>query len=80
MNKIWIILVLLSGFAFSLGFLELIGYVTVAILLASTFLKAQLVIDYFMDLKDVELKYRLIPTIWLVVVICLVAIAYYLPS
>ena len=77
---VWITLILFSLFAFLLGYLELIGSVMVGILLVSTFIKGQLVIDYFMGLKDVRLKYRIIPTIWLIVLLSLIAVAYYLPS
>ncbi len=75
----WIILVILTIFAYLLGHLKLINTSLVGILLISTFIKGQLVIDYFMGLKTVQLKYRLIPTIWLGVVISLIAVAYYLP-
>ena len=77
---VWIALILLSLFAFLLGYLKLISSVIVGILLVSTFIKGQLVIDYFMGLKDVRLKYRIIPTIWLIVLLSLIAVAYYLPS
>ena len=76
---VWIALILLSLFAFLLGYLKLISTVMVAILLVSTFIKGQLVIDYFMGLRDVQLKYRIIPTLWLIVVLSLIAVAYYLP-
>ncbi len=76
---VWFTLVLLTVFAFSLGYLNYINTSIVAILLISTFIKAQLVVDYFMGLKNVRLRYRLIPTIWLFMVISLIAIAYYLP-
>ena len=79
MNKIWITLVVFTIFAFLVGWLELISSLVVIILLITTFIKGQLVIDYFMGLKDVETKYRIIPTIWLVLVLFLIAIAYYLP-
>ena len=79
MKYIWMILVVLTIFAFSLGYLELVSSFVVGVLLVSTFVKGQLVIDYFMGLKNVELKYRLIPTVWLGVIISLVAIAYFLP-
>lgn len=71
---IWIILVILTIFAFVVGHLKFIPNFLVAILLVSTFIKGQLVIDYFMDLKNVRLKYRLIPAIWLAVVISLIAV------
>lgn len=76
---VWITLILLSLFAFLLSYLNYIHTLFVSILLVSTFIKGQLVIDYFMDLKEVKLRYRLIPTIWLFIVISLIAIAYYLP-
>jgi len=83
MNKtiktIWIILVILTIFAYLLGYLKLINSSLVAILLISTFIKGELVIDYFMGLKTVKLKYRLIPIIWLGTVLSLIAVAYYLP-
>ena len=78
MKYIWIVLVVLTIFAFSLGYLKLVSSMLVGVLLVSTFIKGQLVIDYFMGLKNVAWKYRLIPTIWLSLIISLVAISYYL--
>jgi len=78
-NIIWIILVILTTFAFLVGYLKLISSLLVVILLLTTFLKGQFVIEYFMGLKDVTLKYRLIPTLWLALVILLIGVAYYLP-
>jgi len=78
-RTIWIMLVMLTLFAYLLGYLELINNALVAILLITTFIKGELVIDYFMGLKTVKLKYRLIPIIWLGTVISLIAVAYYLP-
>ncbi len=75
----WITLVLLTIFAFLLGYLNYVNSVFVSLLLISTFIKGQVVIDYFMGLKHVRLRYRLIPTIWLWGVISLIATAYYLP-
>ncbi len=76
---VWIILVGLTIFAYLLGHLHYINSFFVAILLVTTFIKVQLVLDYFMELKDVRLHYRLIPTFWLVIVISLISLAYYLP-
>ncbi|MFT7003792.1 MAG: cytochrome c oxidase subunit 4 [Sulfurimonas sp.] len=75
----WIVLILLTIFAFLLGYLEYINKYFVAVLLLTTFIKGQLVIDYFMGLKDVSLKYRMIPIVWLLITISLIATAYYLP-
>jgi len=72
-------LVVLTLFAFLLGYLKYINTIFVSLLLISTFIKGQIVIDYFMGLKNVRLSYRLIPTLWLVSVLSLIATAYYLP-
>ena len=79
LEYIWITLVTLTLFACFLGYLKYISTTLVAVLLITTFIKGQLVIDYFMNLKEVRLKYRLIPTLWLGVVLSLIAVAYYLP-
>jgi cytochrome c oxidase subunit IV len=75
----WMILLALSLFAFLLGYLEYINTLLVSILLVSTFIKGQLLIDHFMGLKNVKLKYRLIPSVWLLVVLTLIGVAYYVP-
>ncbi len=76
---VWFTLVLLTLFAFLLGYLNTINTSIVSLLLISTFIKGQLVIDYFMGLKNVRLRYRSIPALWLFTVISLIATAYYLP-
>ena len=79
LEYVWVILIVLTVFAFLLGYLKYVSTALVAVLLITTFLKGALVTDYFMGLKDVNLKYRLIPILWLLVVISLIAVAYYLP-
>jgi len=79
LEYIWVTLIVLTIFAFLLGYLKYISTALVAVLLITTFLKGALVTDYFMGLKDVKLKYRLIPIVWLSVTISLIAVAYYLP-
>lgn len=78
-RNIYIILIILTLLAYTIGYFELISSILVGVLLLSTFIKAQLVADHFMELKDVQLTYRLIPTIWLVLVLGLVGVAYYFP-
>jgi len=75
---VWIVLVILTVFAYLLGYLKLIDTALVGALLFTTFVKGALVSDYFMGLKSVSMKYRLIPIIWLTVVIVLIGVAYYL--
>jgi len=80
MFQVWMILVIFSSFAFFVGYLNVVSSLVVALLLTTTFIKGYLVIEYFMGLKNVSLKYRLIPSIWLFIVITAVAIAYYIPT
>ncbi len=75
--KIYITLVFLTLFAFLSGWLKLISSGVIAILLVTTFIKGQLIIDYFMGLKEVQFKYRAIPIVWLSVVLIFIGIAYY---
>lgn len=76
-TKVWIGLLFLTLFAFLLGWFEKINNILVCLLLITTFLKGYLVIESFMGLSEVQLKYRLIPTVWLGTVLCFIAIAYY---
>jgi len=75
---VWIVLIGFTIFAYLLGELKLVSTFMVGVLLVTTFIKGQLIIDYFMGLKDVSLKYRLIPTIWLGLIISLIAVSYYI--
>ena len=76
---VWAGLVFFSIFAFCVGYFGLINNFFIAVLLLTTFIKGVLVIEYFMGLKTVKLGYRLIPIIWLFVVLLVIGIAYYLP-
>lgn len=78
-TKIYLGLVLLTFFAFLLGYFNVQNNFFIALLLITTFIKGQFIIDYFMNLSEVQLKYRLLLIVWLVIVICLIALAYYLP-
>ena len=77
LEYIWIILIILTIFAYLLGYFKLISTSLVGVLLLTTFIKGALVSDYFMGLRDIRMKYRLIPIIWLGVIISLIGIAYY---
>jgi len=79
LEYVWIFLVILTIFAYLLGYLKLISTSLVGVLLLTTFIKGAMVSDYFMGLRTVQLKYRLIPTLWLGIVLSLIAVAYYLP-
>lgn len=75
-KTIWMFLVFLTTLTFILGKVEFSPYFFIAIILLTTFIKGQLVIDFFMGLKDVNLKYRLIVSLWLFIVIILIGIAF----
>lgn len=79
-TKVWVTLVIFTLFAFLLGWLKLMNIFFILILLLTTFIKGQLVIDYFMGLHDVSLRWRLIPSAWLFVVIIVIGVAYYFPA
>jgi hypothetical protein len=76
---IWAILASLTLFAYLLGYLKIMSTSFVAVLLLTTFVKGFLVIEYFMGLHSVGLKYRIIPMLWLGLVIILIGVAYYTP-
>jgi uncharacterized membrane protein YecN with MAPEG domain len=79
LEYIWATLALLTLFAYLLGYLKIISTFFVAVLLGTTFIKGTLVIEYFMGLHNVKWRYRVIPTIWLAMIISLIGVAYYLP-
>jgi uncharacterized membrane protein YecN with MAPEG domain len=76
---VWLTLITLSFVLLALRSAALEPTTFLLLLLGITLIKGQLVIDYFMELKSTRWLYRLIPTIWLVFVLFLVALAYYLP-
>lgn len=73
---IWIFLIFLTTLTFILGKVELSPYFFIALILLTSFVKGQLLIDFFMGLKDVKLKYRLIVSLWLSIVIILIGMAF----
>jgi len=77
--KVWIVLVLLTCLTFVIGYFNYINEAFTVIILITVTIKGQLIIDYFMGLKNVTYGYRFIPTLWLFVVVILIAIAYYMP-
>ncbi|QSZ42794.1 hypothetical protein GJV85_11940 [Sulfurimonas aquatica] len=76
-DKIWIILVSLTSFTFLVGYFKLVSDAIITLLLLGTFIKGLLVIEHFMQLKDVVLSYRIIPILWLGTILLLVGAAYY---
>ncbi len=75
---VWLILILLTVFAFLVGEFELGGITIVSTLLLSTLIKGQIVVDYFMGLHQVRWLWRIILYSWLLLVIGLIGFAYWL--
>lgn len=73
---VWLILISLTIFAFVVGELELGGITIVIIILVSTFIKGQMIVDYFMGLHQVRWKWRLIIYTWLLLVTGMIGFAY----
>ena len=74
--KIWLLLMSLTLLSYLIAVFGLIDSGAVVVLLFITLLKGQLIIDYFMGLREVRLSYRLIPIIWLIMVLSLILVAY----
>ena len=76
----YLILIGLTSLTFLLGYFGQINSFLVGFILLITFIKGYLVIDYFMDLKEIAFKWRLFPILWLFLVITLIGVSYYFPA
>ena len=74
----WIILMVLTLAMLAVGKAGLGGFGIVTLILLSTLLKTQLVADYFMGLKRTSLLWRVIVTVYLLLVISMIGLAYWL--
>ena len=77
-TRVWLVLVGLTLFALAIGKAGLGGPAIVAVLLVSTLIKTQLVADYFMGLKHSRLLWRMIVSIYLLLITGLIGLAYWL--
>ena len=77
---VWLVLMVLTLTTLAIGKFELIdimgGELLVAFMLVSIFIKGAMVSDFFMGLKFVSWRWRMIPLIYLVIVCSLIWIAY----
>lgn len=76
---IYIVLTLLTFATLTMGNITFTVVLSIVLLFCITFLKGQLISDYFMGLGEVQLRYRIIPILWLIFVITGILIAYFLP-
>jgi cbb3-type cytochrome oxidase subunit 3 len=75
---VWLILILLTVFAFVVGKHEIGNITIVSLLLFSTLIKGQMVIDFFMGLHKVRWFWKIIMYSWLLLVMGLISFAYWL--
>ncbi|MBC8236872.1 MAG: cytochrome C oxidase subunit IV family protein [Helicobacteraceae bacterium] len=76
-TKVWSVLVFLSVITFLSGLLNLVNPYVVGILLVSVLLKGYLISEHFMGLSEVSFRYRIIPIVWLFIVLSLIGYTYY---
>ena len=75
---VWGILVGLTLAVLAVGQAGAEGPVVVFLLLFTTLVKTQMVADYFMGLKQTRLLWRVIVTVYLLIVISMIGLAYWL--
>lgn len=77
---VWLVLMALTLSTLAIGKFELIdmmgGEPLVAFLLVTTFIKGAMITDFFMGLKFVRWRWRMILLIYLVIVCALIWVAY----
>jgi cytochrome c oxidase subunit IV len=76
-TKVWLVLIVMTVITFLIGFLNLVNPYVVGILLVSILLKGYLISEHFMGLHEVNFRYRIIPLVWLFIVLLLIGYAYY---
>jgi len=75
---VWLALMGMTLFTLAVGQAGLGGLTVVALLLVATLVKTQLVADFFMGLKHSRFLWRMIVTIYLLVIISMIGLAYWL--
>lgn len=75
-TTVWLILVGLSLLMFALAQSELGPKLFVITILISSWFKGQMIIDHFMGLRHVDIIWRLIISMWLILVLSVILIVY----
>ena len=73
---LWLAMMLLTLLSYSVASIGFEGSVFVAYLLLGAFIKGQIIIDWFMKLKSSGLLWRLLASIWLLLVLSTIALLY----
>ena len=74
---IYIFLILLSLLTLFISSIDINKDLFISIILITIFIKAFLISDYFMELKKVRLKYRLIPIFYLLIILSSFQVSYF---
>jgi len=74
---VWLVMVLLTAATWLLGRLSLVGPAVVPVLLGTVAVKGQLLASHFMGLRNVRSPWRWMVTIWLLLVVSLIGLAYW---
>ena len=76
-TKVWLVLIVMTIITFLIGYLDIVNPYVVGILCISILLKGYLISEHFMGLGKVSYTYRIIPIVWLFIVLLLIGYAYY---
>ena len=77
-TKVWLVLMVLTLVTLAIGQRGLTGMPVVGFLMVMTFIKGQMVADYFMGLKRVAWRWRIIILLYMIIVCSLISTAYYI--
>ena len=77
-TRVWLVLMMLTLVTLAIGQLGLQGMPIVGFLMLMTFIKGQMVADYFMGLKRVAWRWRIIVLLYMIIVCTLICTAYYI--
>ena len=76
-TKIWLILVVLTLLSYGLSHAGYKGEMFVSLLMLTALIKGQMIIDHFMMLKIAPLIWRLIVSLWLLIILTVIALLYF---
>jgi cytochrome c oxidase subunit IV len=76
LNRTLVVLMLATGVSYAIGEIGAEGWAAVGSVLILAFIKSRLVINEFMGLRFVRLRWKLLMLGWLVAVLGLIALAY----
>ncbi len=75
-TRIWLVLMTLTVLTYAVGDSHLGGPAVVALVLATAFVKGQLVVEAFMGLRQVRALWRIVMFVYLLLVCTLIGLGY----